>query len=454
MVVVAVLTVELGCAQAAEADAASVPAAPDAGAPAQKPAGDGLTFHGLTLYGVVDLGVAYLNHGAPLSATYGPGLPFLVQKFSDRSVFSLTPNGLGQSKLGLSGVEPVGGEVSFVFRLEAAFQPTSGRLTDGPASLIKDNGRPLSAYVESSDASRAGQPLQGAAYAGFSSKSFGTLTYGWQNSLMLDDLIKYDPQAQSYAFSTIGYAGVAGGAGDTEDARLGSTLKYAVGRGPVRLALLHQFGRSHAIPEGSEAADIGLDLGAFSVDAIYDQVKGAVAASSLTAAQNLAHPGTLAATISDNTTWSVQAKYAFRRARLYAGYEHIEYADPSDPLAAGVGDIGGYRISAVNNTAYADHKVLQISWIGLRYAATPRLDLAGAYYRYDQNSYNGNGCANESAASCSGNLDQLSATAVYKLVRHFDLYGGVVSSRVAGGLASGYLKAAATGSMAGVRFGF
>jgi predicted porin len=408
----------------------------------------------VTLYGVVDVGVAYLNHGAPLSAYFGPGLPFTVQKFSSRPTASLAPNGLSQSKIGLSGVEPLSQDVSFVFKLETGFQPTSGKLNDGPASLIKDNGRPLAAYVESSDSARAGQFLQGAAYAGFSSKRFGTLTYGWQTSLMLDDLTRYDPQAQSYAFSAIGYSGVAGGAGDTADARLGSALKYVVGAGPARLAVLHQFGSDGRIPGGSDAADVGLDLGGFSMDAIWDQVKGAVAASPLTAAQNLAHPGTLAGVVSDNTTYSVQAKYAWRRAKLYAGWEHIAYANPSHPLSAGVEDLGGYDLSVVNNSAFNIHKVLQISWVGARYALTPKLDLAGAYYRYDQNSYKAGGCANASAAACSGQLYELSATADYRLTKHFDVYAGVMSSRVADGLAAGYLKTSATGTMSGVRFSF
>jgi predicted porin len=441
--------------RAAETDAATATdARPPAAAPKPKPADTGLTFHGITLYGVVDVGVAYLNHGAPLSATYSPGLPFLVQKYSSRSIFSVEPNGLSQSKIGLSGVEPLGAGVSFVFKLESGFQPTSGQLNDGPGSLVGNNGRTLAQDKTASDAARAGQWYNGAAYAGFSSKTFGTLTYGWQTSLMVDDLIRYDPQAQAYAFSPIAFSGVAGGAGDTEDARLDRTLKYVVGRGPVRLGLLHQFGREDAVPEGSDAVDAGLDLGGLSVDAIWDEVKGAVAASSLTAAQNLAHTGTLAATISDNTTWSVQGKYAFAKAKLYAGWEHIEYANPSQPLAAGTGTLGGYVLSYVTNTAFTNHKILQISWIGARYSVTPKLEVTGAYYRYDQNSYKGNGCSDTSAASCSGNLYEISASVTYKLVRHVDLYGGAVASRVAGGLASGYLKAASAGPVAGVRLGF
>jgi predicted porin len=432
---------------------AAVSSASASAAPTPKPSAGALTFHGVTLYGVVDVGVAYLNHGAPLSADFSPGLPFVVQKFSDRPTASLAPNGLGQSKLGLSGVEPLGAGVSFVFKLETGFQPTSGKLNDGPASLMKDNGRPLAAYVESSDSARAGQFLQGAAYAGFSSKTFGTLTYGWQTSLMLDDLIKYDPQAQSYAFSVIGYSGVAGGAGDTEDARLGSSLKYTVGHGPARLALLHQFG-GDSLPGGSDAVDFGLDLGGFSMDAIWDEVKGAVAASALTAAQNLAHPGTLAAVVSDNTAYSVQAKYAWRQTKLYAGWERVDYANPAHPLSAGVETLGGYTLSVVNNSAFDIHKVLQISWVGLRYAVTPKLDVTGAYYRYDQNSYKAGGCADASAATCSGQLYELSAAADYRLTRHFDVYTGLMTSRVADGLASGYLKTSSTGTMSGVRFSF
>lgn len=431
-----------------------VGAASAGAAAATKPSDGALTFHGVTLYGVIDVGAAWLNHAAPLTADFAPGLPFLVQKFSDRPTASLAPNGLGQSRVGLSGVEPLGDGVSFVFRLETGFQPTSGKLDDGPASLIKDNGRPLPAWVESSDSSRAGQFLQGAAYAGLSSRTFGTLTWGWQTSLMLDDLIKYDPQAQSYAFSAIGYSGVAGGAGDTEDARLGSALKYALGREPAHLALLHQFGSHGRIPEGSDALDLGLDLGGFSMDAIWDQVRGAVAASPLTAAQNLAHPGTLAAVVSDNTAWSVQAKYAWRRAKLYAGWERIDYANPAHPLSAGVETLGGYTFSVVNNSAFDTHKVLQISWVGLRYAATPKLDVTGAWYRYDQNSYKAGGCSDASAASCSGQLYELSAAADYRLAKHVDVYTGAMTSRVANGLASGYLKTSATGTMSGVRFSF
>src|SRR5580704_18188077 len=52
-----------------------------------------LTFAGVTLYGTVDLGIAYLSHGAPLSSSWGPGLPYFIQNYSYHSILSVAGNG-------------------------------------------------------------------------------------------------------------------------------------------------------------------------------------------------------------------------------------------------------------------------------------------------------------------------------------------------------------------------
>lgn len=414
----------------------------------------GLSWRGLTLYGAVDVGLAWLSHGAPLSGDFGPGLPFVIQKFSDRAILSIAPNGLAQSRLGLAGDEPLGGGVRLVFRLETGFDPTSGALTDGPASLVRADGQPLDRQTTNGDQSRAGQPLQGAAYAGLSLKRFGTVTFGRQNSLILDDLGVYDPQAQSQAFSPIGYSGVAGGGGDTEDARLNLALKYAVRLGAVRLAYLHQFEAGATDPGGADQADVGLDRGRLSVDVAYSHVRDAVAASALTAAQNALHPGTLAATVSDNTAWIIQTRYVAGPVTLFAATERLEYANPSRPLAAPFPGLGGYDFSSVNDAAYGVRRRLEISWAGARWAATRRLTVSAAYYRYDQNSYHGDGCADTRSPSCAGALDALSVVADQRLSSGFDVYSGLTWSRVSGGLASGYLHGGTVGEMTGARFSF
>lgn len=432
-------------------------AAPNSGhsETSKDPASQTLTWNGITLYGTVDVGVAYVSHGAPLSPTYGPGLPFTLSSYSNHPITSLAPNGLSQSRIGLSGVEPLGmGDLKGVFKLETGFNPTSGRLFDGPRSLLDNNGRPNNNKVTASDSSRAGQAFQGAAYAGISSKTLGTVTFGRQNSLMADDLVKYDPQLQSQAFSPIGYAGVSGGLGDTEDKILDNALKYTVAYGPARLAVLYQFGVRGFVPEGSASVDIGADFAGLSVDALYGKVRGAVAAASLNATQNAAAPGTLAATISDNTGYALMASYTRSRVKLYAAYERMKYANPQDPLPAGTVTIGGYVLSFVNNNAYAINKVLDYAWTGVRYTASARLDVSAAYYHFRQNSYASNHCGNDSSTACFGLFHDASVVLDYHWTPRFDTYAGANYSTGSDGLVAGFIYTSAWAPMIGARFTF
>jgi predicted porin len=445
-------------AQSATSPAASGPVPANPGtAPADvaKRENPALTYAGITLYGTVDLGIAYLNHGAPLSATYGPGLPFLIQNFSNKSIVSVAGNGLSQSKIGVSGDEPVLDDLSVVFRLETGFSPTSGRLSDAPASLVNNNGKPNASRTTAGDSSRAGQALQGAAYGGVSSREFGTLTFGRQNGLMGDNLQKYDPQLQSQAFSPIGYSGNAGGLGNTEDKILDSVVKYIYQLGPVHAAVLHQFGSAGTIPETANEVDIGADYAGLSVDVLWGKINGAVAASSLSAAQvATVAPGTLAATISDNTAYSVQALYNLKPVKFYAGWERVKYANPDHPITAGTETIGGYVLSIVNNAAYTNNRIFYYSWFGARYSVTPRFDMTGAIYHYHQNSYAKVNCSDTSSTSCSGNEYDVSAVLDYHFTKRFDSYVGVNYSTVQDGLASGYLFKSAWAPMVGIRINF
>src|ERR1700750_2081171 len=104
--IIAVAISALSCGLPAKADTVTQPAADASVSPKAKD--DSLTLWGITLYGTADIGVAHLDHGAPLSATYGPGLPFVLQKFNNKDITSVAPNGLSQSKIGVSGVEPIG----------------------------------------------------------------------------------------------------------------------------------------------------------------------------------------------------------------------------------------------------------------------------------------------------------------------------------------------------------
>jgi predicted porin len=457
---------------AATAPASSGPKKTDSGA---------LTWNGITLYGTVDIGVEYVSHGAPLSQTWGPGLPSFIQNFSNHSITSVNGNGLSQSKIGVSGVEPIPGLEGWsgVFRVETGFNPWSGRLVDGPASLAADNGRAANVKISAGDSSRAGQAFNGVAFAGISNKTFGTLTFGRQNGLMLDMLTKYDPQLQAQAFSPIALSGTSGGLGDTQSNRLDNSIKYQLQVGPGRLALMHGFGSDGYVPQNSNEVSLGMDMAGFSIDALYGLVHGEVAAASLSAANitalQAATPlpawsmsNTLAATISDNTGYSLQMSYNakdFFPIKLYAGWERIKYNNPSHPILGGSYDIGGYQLGAtsgtnlnvgniVNNAGFNIQKIFQISWVGARWSVTPDFDLTLAGYGYNQKSFNANGCRNASATSCAGELADISLVGDYHFTKRFDTYAGVNWSRVQNGLASGFLFTSEYSPMGGVRYNF
>jgi predicted porin len=439
-------------------------ASPSAAAPAKSKDAPSLTFAGVTLYGTIDAGIAYMTHGAPLSQTWSPGLPYFIQSFSNHSILSAGPNGLSQSKVGLSGVEPLWGDLTGVFRLETGFDPTSGRLTDGPGSLVNNNGRTTATKISAGDSSRAGQPFQGAAYAGLSSVTFGTLTFGRQNTLQSEALSKYDPQLQSNAFSPISLQGTAGGFGDTQDRIFDSSIKYVLNVGVAHVAFIHEFGSDGYIPENSNEASVGADIAGLSVDAIYGKIHGAVAAASLTAAQVATLPAlgyspsnSLAATISDNTGYSFLTRYDMKEwvpIKLYAGWERIKFNNTAHQVPAGTTDIGGYVLAIVNNTAFSIQRILQISWAGVRYSPIPQLDLSAAYYQYNQKSNNANGCTNNSAATCAGELHDGSLVADYHWTKRFDTYAGVNYSLIQNGLSNGYLFTNDWTPMVGVRFTF
>jgi predicted porin len=100
--------------------------------------------------------------------------------------------------------------------------------------------------------------------------------------------------------------------------------------------------------------------------------------------------------------------------------------------------------------------MLRISWLGAKYAVRDDLDVSVAVYRYDQNNYNTATCTNGglSASSCAGTLDAASAMIDYQATKRLDVYAGVMWSRVAGGLASGYRRFETSGPTAGLRFRF
>lgn len=427
-----------------------------------------LSWHGITLYGLVDIGVAYQSHGATASDYFAQGVNYGVSKNSGSAVTGLAPNGLSQTRLGIKGEHPFGDDLTGLFMLESRFSPLSGEIANGPRSLLQNNGVPLTAQSANGDSSQAGQLFSAAAWAGVRSARFGTLTLGRQNGLLYDNVLAYDPLGGSYAFSLIGFSAVTAAGGYSEYNRLNNSARYVGSAGPVRFGAQYQASGQEV---GGQAyqLNVGTSQGGVSGDLTYTNKRDALSLASYspTAAQlatlqseGLTLGNVLAVTLADTRSVSLMASYRFDDWKLSGGYEAIVYSTPdrgSPYLTVGGSTIGGYAIGTLTTTAFVQAKTLGVSWLGAKYALTPSVDLLGAVYHYDQNSYATGklaGCSNSSASACKGGETAFSLVGDYRYDANIDFYGGVFHSAVSGGLASGFLNSSVLSAMTGMRVVF
>jgi predicted porin len=391
----------------------------------------------------------------------GGPLDYLVSKNSNGAYFGVAANMISTSFIGLRGKQEIADNLYAVFNLQTLFNPASGQNANGPGSVSLNGGLANQIQFQNSfgDSSKGGQMFNNAAYFGLSSPTYGTFTMGRQSALTSDLIVNYDPLSGSNAWSLITYQGANGGGGNTENRILDNSYEYRVNVGPVRLAgeiQARSGGGGSSSTGNAYEGNIGVDYMGFSIDfvgaKIYDSVgigSSALAASVITAANAAGIApgmGFVPATVSDNTVFSVGARYTLGPWKLFGGYEWIQYANPNNPLNPGAIVQGTYIAPAPNNTNFTTDKVLQTAWIGVRYSITPALDVTGAYYHEWQNSFvnasNPTGtCSNASATSCSGSLDAVSFVVDWRFAKHVDVFAGVMWSQVQNGLASGFLLA-------------
>jgi predicted porin len=324
---------------------------------------------------------------------------------------------------------------------------------------------------------------------------------GRQSALTSDLVVNYDALSGSNAWSLITFEGATGGGGVTEDRIYDNSYEYRLNVGPVRFAAEVQLRNGGNSDTGNAfEGDIGFDYAGLSMDFVGGKIYDANSVgTTLSAAQvfqltsnqtgsptNLgtgaallgpgyAIPcslGCLSGTISDNTVFALAGKYTIGPWKLYGGYEHIQFANPNNPLLPGAFSTGGYNIAFVNNNNYATDRNQHVFWAGVKYAVTPTFDVIGAYYGIRQeffiqgagpgvagnqtfSSMPGHGLAavpagfasqaaacaanGASSAGCAGSLDMFSIALDWRFARHFDFYAGVSYSQKAGGLANAFV---------------
>ena len=453
------------------------------------PLPDALTYKGVTLYGTVDMGYAYQTNGMPYSPWFYTGLNYANQKLSQGSVSTLTNNSLEQSKIGVKVQEDLGYGVALIGKVETGFDPAGGELANACASVQQSSGyntnKNTLAY---NDGGRCGQVINGDWYGGLSNASYGTVTAGRQSSLVNEGIGTYDPNHGAYAFSLIGYSGGAlGGIGSTETSRWDNSAKYVYQYGPLHGAVMYSWGgQDTAIFGDAYGANVGGAYKGLSIDAYYEKENGAVGIGNSGSAQNA-----LVGSVTNNEAYVVMAKYTYDlgggfkdegpsgKLNFFGGYAHMDMSNPDHVQNYYLGNsyLNGYGFTSMSGGAgnlYNTDRILQTEWAGASYE-TGAWTFTGAYYHEGQNSYTtGTGvtCAKATAAApykvggatqtpaittpsnCSGDINFGSVVVDYRFDKHFDVYAGVSTDAIDGGLGSGYLANTNTSVVTGLRMKF
>jgi predicted porin len=473
--------VAAACASAPSASAqatAEAPASPSAAAKESASAEHPLTWHGITIYGSYDIGVGWVSNGLPENGYNYEG-EALVNKNGNGSRFVIAQNNLSQTGLGIRGKEELLPGWFAVFNASTGINPQSGQLANMAETNTVNAGLPRASYSYAGDGARAGQAFNDELFAGISSPKFGTLTFGRQRALGTDAMLAYDPANGAYSFSFIGYNGLMAGGGDTQDTRWDEAAKYRVTYGAVHFGAMYKFSDGQGgcysasatwtaatcTPERPHNSAYGFDLGGtykgFSADVVYQHVDQAISVvnpllgpssptdpfqsttdsinrNPINGANLIGTTNTEFGIVTDNKAIMVAAKYTTETLKLFAGYEHILYKNPANPLGVGASAQGGYLLSGVEDDNLDSPKKVQVFWTGAKLTFARKTDLTLSYYHEYQNDFRLPSTCSASAgyrSSCAGTLNELSLYTDHHFTRHFDGYAGIAWSDVHGGLA-------------------
>ncbi|MBP0624858.1 porin [Cupriavidus consociatus] len=273
----------------------------------------------VTLYGVADVGIEYLNHAVASTGTVPAGA-------QSHNLWAMQSGNQSGSRWGLRGVEDLGGGLSGIFLFESGFNLDTG--TSGQGGRLFGRG----------------------AYVGLKNQ-WGQLTLGRHTTPFFDFGVYYDPMAIAARYSSGAQDPYMGGARADNSAKymgkfggLSVTALYSLNSNNQEVAGNFTNGRSYSLA-------LSYDGGPFSVGAIYDQ-------------SNRSAPTALS-TDSLIRRAAVAGTYTLGPAKLYAGYRYAHAFNGA--TLPGV---------AVTNT------VSNLGWFGVGYQVLPALSVTGsAYYQ-------------------------------------------------------------------------
>ena len=193
----------------------------------------------VTVYGIMDAGVEYVNHA---SGAGGEG-----------SAVRLVSGGRNTSRWGLRGVEDLGGGMKAVFQLESGINIANGQFDDGPDSIFARR-----------------------AFIGLKSR-YGQLTLGRNFTTTFDYMLPFDPMGYAPNYSWGVSSTAATGRRDLIFVRSANAVRYDGTYSGLKFGALYGFGNVPGNMKTSSKYNVGLgyERGPFAAVATFDRQNGA-----------------------------------------------------------------------------------------------------------------------------------------------------------------------------------
>ncbi|WP_061164568.1 porin [Caballeronia temeraria] len=330
----------------------------------------------VTLYGLLDAGIAYTNNVQNGVPSQGSGR------------VAVTSGNLSGSRFGLRGAEDLGGGLSAVFVLESGYNLNNGALGQG------------------------GRLFGRQAYVGLSSNQYGTITMGRQYDSMVDFVAPLSGTAGTFGDS--GFAHVYDNDNLQHSVRFSNSVKFSSDDyAGFKFGGMYAFSNSTSFTV-DRAYSVGASYSnrALRLAAAYLQINGSAAASNPAGAVNqsvAADPSELKSTAGGgNLSADVQRTvgagigYTFGPAAVNFVYTHSQYQNTS-----------AFGLTASNGSVHFDNYELNV-----KYALTPTLSL-GLMDTYTHAHLNG---TSKSNVGSEPKWNQINAIARYSLWKRTELY--------------------------------
>ena len=402
---------------------------------------------GVSVYGILDTGVAHVDHALNFSDDFVVGTNPQLAKGVRTGTTGLFNGGLSGTRVGLKGSADLVDGWKAIFTLESAIHLGTGRINDATESLAQNGGKSTSA-----GSAVSGQLFARGAFAGISHETYGTLTFGRQQALLLDIMPGYDANGFAQLFTPVGFAGSFAGGGVTENSRVDNSVKYRVKFSGLTVSALYKIagtkGPDATAATGASQVTLEYAQGPFGVYAGYQSLRNGVTFSA-----NVA--GSVKATVLDTTTTNLGAKYKIGSVLVAVGYQKIQFEDPSagdaayylglNPVAPATltnqfaygQQIGSYTVNSIGPNA-KEQTLLSLT---AAWDVTAKFKLSAGYYHVGINDYSVN--APTSAKGSQVNA-YTSLIADYAVTKAFDAYLGLMSVKASGhaiNLANGWIGA-------------